>query len=183
MKTVVVDCSCNVTRIFEGLLLHEYQSASHEKECPVCNFRTKRTCPILPLNILILAEEGLTELERAATSMLIEKTNSSNHQCSEKMALITERCNIIDHLIFFEISSSVKIADIPNTINMIQSKKYGVVSAIEYIPGGVPGGLGHYKAHCRSGNKWYCYDDLAQKVTKTNINKNIQIDVLIYAKI
>lgn len=67
----IVDCSCNVTRIFEGLLLNEFYSAQHENICPICDFKTESTCPILPLEILILAENGLTTgLDKSANSII-----------------------------------------------------------------------------------------------------------------
>lgn len=137
--------------------MNEFHRAKHEKECPIGDFKTERTCPVLPLDILILAEDGLaTALEKSANSMFIEITHSSNHRCNKVKGLITEKYQLND-LIVFKISANVNISNITNTIVLIENKKYCIVSAIEFVPG-CPGGLGHYsalyKAHCKSGAKW-----------------------------
>lgn len=132
---------------------------------------------------MILAEDGLAGLEKSANSILFEKANTSNYHCNTETGLIKENYELSDSLIVFEISYQANIIDIPNTIVLNKNKIYCIVSAIEFIPSESPDQLGHYKAHCRNSEKWYCYDDNSHKVTKTNIKKNMQIDILIYAKI
>lgn len=91
--------------------------------------------------------------------MLIEKTNSSIHQCNNKKGVLTEKYKLSDHLIVFEISDNMNTTEIPHNIVLIENKKYSVVAAVEYVPG-LPGDLGSVlspysdKAHCKSGAKW-----------------------------
>lgn len=95
--------------------------------------------------------------------MLIEKTRLSNHECNSKEAVLSETYKLSDLIVFEIANNNKRINEIPNNIRRIENKKYSIVAAIEYVPG-LPGGLGHYKAHCKSGAKWYCYDDSLNKV-------------------
>lgn len=172
----LIDCICNVTYILEKILFGEIYSTCTTKTCDACDHSFQRYSAILSLNVVILADKGLLALEESASSMIKEEISPCNNNlCNGNTTL---RCKTSDYAIFFELDENLVIKDIPTEINL-QNKSFTLTNVIEYIPGG----NGHYRAHCKLNEKWEQFDDMTKKVTRSTTTKTITCHLLMYIRV
>lgn len=174
----VIDCVCNVTFVLEKILIKDIFSATHSKTCSDCEMHITRKVPILPLNILMISDNGVGSLNESASSMLaIEVSDCKNTNCTGK---VFAEYFISENLIFFELDLTLRLCEIPNEL-LICDKIFQLAAVVGFIPNFE--GVGHYKTNClRRNSQWECYDDMAAGAVPVKNDSIVNSHLLIYRR-
>lgn len=176
---IIISCECNVTHIFEKILIDVIYSADRiesctNAECPVNN--VKRKCAFLPLDL------NIKSLSLSANSRINPENNMSICRHTGCSGIKTYEYDLKD-LITFELNSEEEIYlnDIETMITL-KNIEYNLASVIEFIPceSASIDRIGHYKAHCLRGTSFQCYDDMSNRVTKSR--KKMLVHCIIYGR-
>lgn len=173
------DCQCNITYIFEHILLRYFFSATFTKKCLNTSCQSnkiKRDIAFLPLNINFIDIFGIGILEEAIN---IDEGNRNCPSCDGQLIYNYE----ISKIISFDLNGTenLYLTNVPVTIT-VKNKTYKIMGASEFIPSLIPGGLGHYRCHCFINERFFCYDDQHLKIIESPVQK-IFIHSLSYIQI
>lgn len=176
--TIEVYCECNVLYIFDKILIDcDLYSAEEKESC------TELDCPIngvvRKVSVLRLHNTHVTNIQEAANTLL----NSTDMTPCRRSACkgIKSFELILRNLVSFEISEEcISVYETPTKL-VLKYNEYELISIIEFVPPTV-GTTGHYKAHCRRGNIWQCYDDISTKIMRST-NKKVIPHCIIYVRI
>lgn len=164
-----IDCQCNVSYIFEKLLVDFIYSADQQETCTNVECRTnnvKRKCAFIPINI----NDDINSLNKTAESMLNIDNNMTLCRRNDCNGIKSFNHTLKD-AIFFEFSQNTPICIHEIPVNIILNQmEYTLMSVIEFLEPTQLKGMGHYRAHCYRSSGWECYDDLATRVLKSNRN-------------
>lgn len=131
------------------------------------------------MSVLRLHNTHVTNIQEAANTLL----NSTDMTPCRRSACkgIKSFELILRNLVSFEISEEcISVYETPTKL-VLKYNEYELISIIEFIPPTV-GTTGHYKAHCRRGNIWQCYDDVSTKIMRST-NKKVIPHCIIYVRI
>lgn len=180
----VVDCSCNTTKILDEICTSSvFISATRQRICSnsMCPSHLEANmffnCKYLPLNLDLITKKGIKNLREACESCLLKDITPNCYFCRAGNVSFTYD---VKNIIIFELHDiRIMLDDLPLNIE-INGKDYQILSVIEYEPASVPGGIGHYRAHCyRKNNKSFeCYDDLYTQIQRSS--KHIMPHVIVY---
>lgn len=175
--TVEIDCQCNVLYIFDQILTDcSLHSADEKQSCTNIDCRTNNV--IRKVSVLRVPNTPITNLQEAANSVIdnVDLTACRRSSCNGIKSFEL----ILRDIIAFETSDEfISLDDVPVNL-VLNNTNYELISIIEFIPPGF-GEMGHYKAHCKRRNSWQCYNDLNNRITKSN--KKLIAHCLIYLKI
>lgn len=166
-----IDCKAGIGSMFAQIILRsEPHLASYllKTNCSVCEFKSQRVCPFVPL------ASGNINLSSITPHIRIGAGTKFCEECHNKLIKTFEFQNIIT----FEVEPSsaehvkFKPSEIQSVIT-IENNTYELFGMIEYDPA-----LEHFVAHVkRKSNYWYTFDDLANRVHGFNFNNKGQIEV------
>lgn len=179
----VINCLSNISFSLDKILINDIPSVISCKKCSNKNCiqnlsQVHRYVSHMPLNILVLAESGISSIGEAAQAML----NLDLHEnctklndgllCTGKLAISYQ---LTDFLIFeLDDTDKINLDNIPRNLEL-QGMKFNILGVIEF-----KSHMRHYVAHCkRLDGRWERYDDLESKVSSTK-NKEMFVHSIFY---
>lgn len=168
--------ACNISYIYEHFLLEYFSSSVYTKKCnnPSCASNTfSKINVFLPINLNLINIFDLSVLEDAIS------LTEGDSKCASCYGIVANDY-AISKMISFDLNgtNSGALSKVPRTISF-KNKMYKIIGTVEYVPSLDCRGIGHYKSHYLSNDKFYCYDDNCTKSYEST-NRDIFLHSISY---
>lgn len=179
---ITVDATDNVIKYIENNFKDE-PSLTEFKICSKCSATRIEILPIMRVDRQLIMAQGVRELEQSIKSYhsarnfqkcrkpncdgsLSIRRSLGQHIFIELDFFDPSNCLLQEQITLKNINNVVKISDFPLELN-IENNKFSLVAVIVYEPG-------HYISYChRIDGNWEKYNDLADSISQTNSNLQI----------
>lgn len=177
-------CDVNINYLIEHVLCRHYNSFIRKKQCEKCKFNIVKPGVFLDFNMNAWATAEINALNE----ILFESLRKDKGRCNKcETKYVIKDISFSDVvMIDLQLEQEIKhysISQLPKSLKLFECN-FELAAVIEFI--GDPrqvNAIGHYVSHIlRKNHQWKRFDNIANSVTNSDVNRIIRPQILFYVK-